>query len=87
MRHRLDDAHATRRSAAGAGHVGLGAGFIDKHEPIWIDLGKLLVPALTLFFHVGPILLSGVQRLFFSTRPSSASHLPMVRTSTLISIR
>src|SRR5436190_6712328 len=75
MRHTLDHPHPTRRSGAGAGHVGFGPGFVEEHQLFDRHVLQLLVPELSCRLHVGSILLGGAEGLFFNTSPSFFSHL------------
>ena len=58
---------APRAAAAQAGHLGRGAGLIDKHQPVWLlaharlPLGR---PVLARLAHVGAFLFAGPQRFF-----------------------
>ena len=66
VRHMGDQALPPRGAAVGACHVGLGPGLIDEDEAGGIDARLMATPALTAACDVGPMLLGGVQRFFYS---------------------
>ena len=45
-------------------HVGLGPGFVDKHQPLWVDAGLILLPKSPFASDVRTVLLAG-QHAFF----------------------
>jgi hypothetical protein len=51
-------------AAAGAGHVGTGAGLVDEHQVGGIKGGLILSPAFARLGHIGAFLLAGVQNFF-----------------------
>ena len=55
---------AARGAAVQAGHVGLGPGFIDKHQAVRVDLALMAPPAFALAADVGPLLFGGAQAFF-----------------------
>ena len=59
-----DEALASLRPAARAGHVGLGPSLVDKDQTTWIKTVLMALPAITPTRHVRPVLLGGVQRFF-----------------------
>ncbi len=71
VRHRLNDPHAAWGSTAGAGHVGLGAGFVEEHELLDRHVLEMIMPELSCGLYVRPVLLRGVQGLFLKPGPAS----------------
>jgi hypothetical protein len=71
VRNFLDHPHAARRSAAGAGHVGLRGGFIDEHELLDRHVLQMFMPEPACGLDVGPVLLGGVKGLFLKPDPAS----------------
>ncbi len=68
-RNRRDQALAARASAVEPGHLGRGAGFVDKHQIVRPPFGLLRPPLLASFRYVGAVLLCGALRLFLSVSP------------------
>ena len=68
-----DQALADGRSTAPAGHFGVGAAFIHEQQPGAGHGGEPFVPPVPLFGHVGPLLLGGVHRFFYSSAPGGAT--------------
>ncbi len=64
MRYPADQARAAPRAATGAGHVGAGAGLVDKHQPGRIKVGLILLVSAAPLGHVGALLLAGVHDFF-----------------------
>src|SRR3954447_24536123 len=52
---------------------GVDAGLVDEHEAGGVDPGQLVAPHPPRLGHVLPVLLGGLDRLFFRTRPSALS--------------
>ena len=59
-----DKTFAHQGASAPPGHFGVGPAFIHEHEFAGGFPRQLFVPARSLFGHVGPLLLGGVQRFF-----------------------
>jgi hypothetical protein len=59
-----DQALATRGTAVGAGHVGLGPGFVDEDQAGGFDARLMAAPACAAARDFGPMLLGGVQAFF-----------------------
>ena len=53
-----------RTTAMRAGHVGLGPGLIQEHEPTRVKLALRALPPATAAYDVGPVLLGGHQTFF-----------------------
>ena len=64
MRDLADQPLAARSPAAQRCHVGLGPGFIDKHQPVRVDTGLPGSPLRPTSGNVGPVLFTG-ERGFF----------------------
>jgi hypothetical protein len=64
MRHKADQPRAAPGAAAGADHVGAGAGLVEEHQVRRIKRGLLVPPALARLGDVGALLLAGVQNFF-----------------------
>lgn len=64
MRDGGDQALATQRPAVRACHVGFGPGFIDEHQPAWVDPVLIALPSLALAGDVRPVLFGGPQAFF-----------------------
>ena len=64
VRHADTQALTARRTAMGAGHVGLGPGLIDEDEPGRLEVGLAVEPGLAPLQDVRAVLLAGVRRLF-----------------------
>jgi hypothetical protein len=47
-------------------HLGGGAGLIDEHQSLGIEVQLAIEPGLAALQDVWPVLLGGVRRLFFS---------------------
>jgi hypothetical protein len=60
---------AYRAATTMAGHGGVQAGFINKHQLADIPTGLLPAPMLPGGFNVRPILLGGARRFFYSSDP------------------
>ena len=60
---------AARASAVEPGHLGRGAGLVDKHQIVRPPFGLLRPPLLARFGYVGAVLLGGALRLFLSVSP------------------
>jgi len=60
---------APRTATTVAGQGGIQAGFINKHQLADIPAGLLLSPMPPGGFNVGPILLGGARRFFYSSDP------------------
>jgi hypothetical protein len=58
------DAHAARAAAVQAGHLGVRAGFVEKHQLLRTEVCLPEPPQPATLGHVRPILLSGVQDFF-----------------------
>jgi hypothetical protein len=58
------DTLAPHGSALQSGHVGVGAGFIQKHQAPGVGLHEFLLPGGPAGGGVGPILLAGPECLF-----------------------
>src|SRR3954453_7561389 len=70
---RAIDPLAARATAIVPRHVGGGAGLVDEHQPLWVQRALSGPPRSALFGKLGPVLLFGPERLFFSVSPSRAS--------------
>jgi hypothetical protein len=68
-----DQALASRRSTACAGHVGRGPGFVEENQALGIERGERRRPFLARFGDVVTPLLLGPQVLFLSVRPNRAT--------------
>ena len=66
MGNRSSTALPARRPAPQAGHLGVGAGFVDEDELLRIEIRLGVEPGPTRLVYVGAVLLAGVRRLFFS---------------------
>ena len=64
VRHSGEQALATGRAAMGAGHVRLGPGLVDEHQPRRVDAPLMVAPSLALARNIGSMLLGGAQALF-----------------------
>jgi hypothetical protein len=58
---------AHRAATMVAGHLGIQAGLINKHQSADIPAGLLLSPMPPGGFNVRPILLGGARRFFYSS--------------------
>ena len=56
---------AARGAAVAADHVGGGRRLVEEDEHIGVELGLSLEPVLALGPHIRPLLLGGVERVFF----------------------
>ena len=67
------EAHAQpltlRAATVGAGHVGLGPGLVDEHQPFGIEVDLPVEPVLSALQNVGAVLLGRVPGLFLRVRP------------------
>ena len=75
LRNRGDEPFADRGSRPN-GSFGAGPAFIHKHQPRGGYSRQLLRPVRPLFGHVGPLLLGGVQRFFYSSSPAASTTNP-----------
>jgi hypothetical protein len=66
MRHAHAQSLAARAAAVRARHLRRGPGFIDKNEPLWIEIELMVEPILPSSQDVWAILLAGVPSLFLS---------------------
>jgi hypothetical protein len=64
VRNRCTAALTARGSAAEAGHFGGGAGLIDEHQALGVQLWLKLEPSRPMLRDVRPILLAGVRGFF-----------------------
>jgi hypothetical protein len=64
MQHLLDEPLAAWRSAIKASDVGRDTGFINEHEPLWIESRLPPLQRLTIGRDIWTILLGGVQTFF-----------------------
>src|ERR1035441_8778153 len=69
VRDGADTSLAHRAATMVAGHGGVQAGFINKHQLADIPAGLLLSPMPPGGFNVRPILLGGARRFFYSSGP------------------
>ena len=76
VRNMGDEPFADRSASTQTGHLGVGPAFIHEHEPGGWLRRQLFVPVRPLFGHVGPVLLGGVQRFFYSSTPAAAAINP-----------
>ena len=58
-----------RTTAIVAGHLGIQAGFINKHQLAAIPAGLLSAPKSASGFNIRPLLLGGARRFFYSSDP------------------
>src|SRR5580704_8587243 len=84
MRRFIDQTPATPGASTKPDHVGFGRCFVNEDEPSQLRLPPLSPPGLACPHDIGPILLGGVQRLFFNVRPSlpSVSQIRVMLAST-----
>ena len=66
VRHGHAQAFASRGPSMGAGHVGLGPGLVDEHQPFGVETGLAVPPGAPLGQHVRAVLLRRVAGLFFA---------------------
>ncbi len=81
LRSKADLTRAAEAAAVGAHEVGQRAALVEEDhagEVAAAQLRQRVEPAVTLRLDVGPLLLAGVQRLFFRVTPSSRSQRPTV---------
>jgi len=81
LRCKADTAFAAVAAAVGSHQVRQRAALIEEEdvgEVTRAEVGKRVDPRVALRLDVRPLLLGGVQRLFFRVKPSSASQLPIV---------
>ena len=64
MRDTVDQALSLRAPTVGAGHVGLGPGFINEHQAPWVYTILVALPVVALARNVRALLLAGVERFF-----------------------
>lgn len=55
---------APAASPAQAGHLGRGAGLVQKDQPRWVQVGLKREPGFPPGSYVGALLLAGMRRLF-----------------------
>jgi hypothetical protein len=77
-RGRINKSLAPRTPAAVADHRRVYRTFVEEKQPFHIYPRQALFPVVTLGYHIGPLLLAGVQRLFFSVSFMSCSVRQMV---------
>jgi hypothetical protein len=61
-------------SAPQTGHIGLGTGLINKHQPRGIQLRQFLPPLLAQQADGLTLLLAGMQRFFYTGSPIGSTH-------------
>jgi hypothetical protein len=71
--YRAIDPPAARTAAIAPRHAGGGAGLVDKNQPVRVQPVLPGPPKGALLGKLGPLLLLGPERLFFSVSPSRAS--------------
>ena len=71
-------AKPTRPPAAKRRHVGLGPGFINEDEALWINVALIFAPLLTPPFDVRPVLLFCACGFFYGSNPQ---HVKIPRRS------
>src|SRR3954468_12929233 len=76
VRDRRAQAHASRRAAVQASHVGAGKALVDEHELRRIEIELGFEPVLTSLHHVGAVLLGGVQGLLFEGQAAATEEGP-----------
>jgi hypothetical protein len=69
VRYRGTAALASGRAAVHAGHLGRRPAFIDEDEAFGIEVGLGVEPGAPPARYVGPVLFSGVRRLFLRVTP------------------
>ena len=69
MRHVRNTTLVLRAASVQPRHLRVQSGFIDEDQLFAVQLGLLLPPVFPRGFHVGPLLLGGVQRFFYSSTP------------------
>ena len=69
VRDGTDTTLAHRAAPVAAGHLGVQAGFINEHQMANIPVGLLPLPKPPGGFNIGPILLGGARRFFYSSNP------------------
>ena len=67
-------------AAMAAGHVGRGPGFVDKHEPLGVEVELAIEPVMPLAQDVGPVLFDRMPSLYGMARPFSPAS-DMMRAS------
>src|ERR1700744_2595081 len=77
-------AFPSERATTQTGHVGLGPGFINEYQPIWIHAQLFYAPERAGFCDIRPILLAGVDRLFLYVSFNWCSALQMAHGVTVI---
>ena len=84
VRHTGRHSLAARTTAIEPGHVGLKPSLVEKHQAPRVQLRFQLVPQPTGFGDVGAPALGGLERLFFSVKPSRRSvfHIVPMLTDT-----
>jgi len=70
MGHRAQATLATGTAAIQSGQLGVQTGFIDKDQPAHIPIPLLASPNRPRPFNIGPVLLGGARRFFYSSTPS-----------------
>src|SRR4051812_42459112 len=78
VRDRRAQAHASRRAAVQASHVGAGKALVDEHELRRIEIELGFEPVLTSLHHVGAVLLGSVQGLLLKVRPQRSRKVQIV---------
>jgi len=68
---------AAWRATVEPGHLGAGAGLVDKDELVGIDEGLRRLPDAAPGGNIRPVLLGGAERLFLNDKPrrSTADHI------------
>src|SRR3954463_6710406 len=76
MRHASPQPPPARGPPVAPGHVGGSPGLVDEDQPFGIEIELALEPGLAPFANVGPVLLGGMRRLFFTRDLVPAAEAP-----------
>ena len=74
-----DQPLAPRRPTTQRGHVGLGPGLVDEHQPFQVDAGLTRLPTGALAGNVRSFLLTGERGFFLKLSPSAWAKAHIVR--------
>ena len=83
LRDLVDEALAARSPAVEPGHVGLGPGLVDEHQPRNIDALLVASPTRSMARYVRTILLARDERLFLSVTPRRRKKRLIIEVSAL----